>query len=608
MTKLSLLTASLLSLTPVANACGGLFCEPARPVVQAGEAIAFGVNGNQVEMHVQIFYEGPAEGFSWVLPMPVTPTDISVGTDFLFTSLFQSTLPQFTLNVNNTLSNTCTPDDFGPVMCPMAMAEMAADGGAIVVQDGTIGPFDFVVLEAADGNPDSIFQWLETNGYDQPDAAAPLLNYYASMDQKFVALKLTKDTEAGEIQPLIIKYVMENADENTPIACVPIKLTAIAANDNMPVQVYVMANARATPLNYMDVALDDTLVDWVGCLNNRACYDDNYRARVRQALEPLGNHGFVTEFAGSTEILKDTISFVDIDMAALEASTTWIEFLNQLADAGVPSIPYVDNLISSFVPNTFDEGPFCADLYMPDQMFNMNSCFERYVEPEGWAFDPVGMVQAFEEKVFQPARDAQAFVDSFSYMTRMYGVLGPDTMDKDPFFTLNPDAPDVSNIHTAEGVPVCVVGEDGPIALDIRLEATGQMIQIPARPACRGWRPTGDPLTIVGSPATTLTSWGFADQDARVLFVLDDGTFAKEDIAEVVATADALVPSQIVQPYSYSGALTSDSTETAAPSANSDTTDTAAPEDTSATISLGRNLPALMIVALLNELAWFLCN
>lgn len=236
-----LATALLLAFNPAASACGGLFCQPQQPVMQAGESIAFGVNGNQIEMHVQILYEGPADAFSWVLPIPVTPKEVAVGSDLMFTSLFQTTLPTFTLNVNNSLSTTCAADDFGPIMCPMAMAEAGGamgGGGATVLEDGTVGPYDYVVLEPEEGNPDSIFQWLETNGYDQPDESAALLNYYALMDQKFVALRLTKNTPSGEIQPLILRYEMENADANTPIACVPIKLTAIAANDNMPVQVH----------------------------------------------------------------------------------------------------------------------------------------------------------------------------------------------------------------------------------------------------------------------------------------------------------------------------------------------------------------------------------
>jgi hypothetical protein len=54
MKLLSKLVLFLLFYSPSVWACGGLFGPPNQPVNQAGEAIAFGVNGNQIEMHVQI--------------------------------------------------------------------------------------------------------------------------------------------------------------------------------------------------------------------------------------------------------------------------------------------------------------------------------------------------------------------------------------------------------------------------------------------------------------------------------------------------------------------------------------------------------------------------
>jgi len=560
---LVLLSGSFL-LTPVA-ACGGLFCEPSRPVLQAGEAIAFGVQGTNIQMHVQILYEGPASAFSWVLPVPKTPDNVSVGSDILFTSLFSETLPQFVLNIAQNESTTCTEDDFGPLACPMMMAdaESAGGGGAVVLETGSVGPYDYVVLEPAENNPDSVFEWLSTNGYDQPEGADALLNYYALLGQKFVALKLTKDTESGDIQPLILEYNMEGADENTPIACVPIKLTAIAANDNMPVQVYVFADARAVPLNYLDVELDDAQVDWVGCLNNPGCYDDNYRARITEAMLPLDNHGFVTEYAGASNVMKDKVALVDINMDNLKASATWIDFFNQLANAGVPAIPLVTSIVDKYVPNTYDEGLFCSDLYIPDQIFNMANCAELYVPQSDWTFDATGMADELDEKVFGPARDSQAFVDSFSYMTRMYGVLSPANMDKDPFFTLNSNAPDVSNIHTATAVPVCVTGE-GPVALEIRVDGS-EPFTVAAEPFCNTWRPTGDDTTVIAapiSPVIALTSWGYANQEATVISRSLSGGFAEDEVKEAVAQADTLVVNQTVPVYATSDSSSGSSTNT----------------------------------------------
>ena len=58
-----------------ALACGGFFCS-SQPIDQSKERIIFGVDSREgtVETHVQIFYQGTAESFSWVLPtVPTQP-------------------------------------------------------------------------------------------------------------------------------------------------------------------------------------------------------------------------------------------------------------------------------------------------------------------------------------------------------------------------------------------------------------------------------------------------------------------------------------------------------------------------------------------------------
>jgi hypothetical protein len=66
-----------------ALACGGFFCSGQVPIAQAGEQIVFGVEGTTVTAHIRVNYQGGAEDFSWVLPLPSVPT-VAVGTDALF--------------------------------------------------------------------------------------------------------------------------------------------------------------------------------------------------------------------------------------------------------------------------------------------------------------------------------------------------------------------------------------------------------------------------------------------------------------------------------------------------------------------------------------------
>jgi hypothetical protein len=91
-----------------AQACGGFFCNQPQnpfdppPVAQTGENVLFAMEKDaagvtHLEAHVQIFYQGPADRFSWVVPVDSMP-ELDVGTNRLFTVLDPATRPRFNLN------------------------------------------------------------------------------------------------------------------------------------------------------------------------------------------------------------------------------------------------------------------------------------------------------------------------------------------------------------------------------------------------------------------------------------------------------------------------------------------------------------------------------
>jgi hypothetical protein len=85
--------------TPVAWACGGLFCNATQPVVQSAERILFAVDhidSERTQMHVQIQYAGPPADFSWMLPVP-HDTQFTLSTERLFTTLDSRFAPLFEL-------------------------------------------------------------------------------------------------------------------------------------------------------------------------------------------------------------------------------------------------------------------------------------------------------------------------------------------------------------------------------------------------------------------------------------------------------------------------------------------------------------------------------
>lgn len=534
--------AFLLLLLPTALSCGGFFCSLNAPVLQTGEAIVFGVEGNKVTMHVQILYEGPAEAFSWVLPVPFQP-NVAVGSDQIFSAMFTQTLPSFQLAIQAGTTDTCGREDFDIPIC--ATAEFASDsagmpppGSAMVLEEGSVGPFDFVVLEAAENDPSSVFRWLEENGYDQPDEAAALLNYYALADHVFVALKLQKNAEVGEIQPLILEYEMPPSQDmsRTAIACVPIQLTRIAATPQMPITVYVLGDTRVAPLNYMELQLDDTQVDWVGCLNQGPrCYDTDYRDRFDRAAMEISNHTFVTEYAGTARTMDGLIT-IPVTKEQIANVENQQEFFDRLSFL-LPNTALVDSIIVDYM---------------------------------GKVFNATALAEELHEKVLQPAIDDQAYVDGFAYLTRLYARLSPEMMNKDPFFAFKPELGDVDNVHRATGLPICDGDTPGPTALEITVESSNDTVIVPAGfGGCGGWVPF-NPIVPVNdtmriSPALQVAAYGFEGDEGVIVLRSANGNFDMEKVQEAVSFGDSLVMSQEIPDYSN---------QTQAPS-NQDTTEQA---------------------------------
>ena len=570
---LSVIALLLLCQITTTEACGGFFCEPLQPVIQTGESIVFGVNGTQVRMIVQINYEGPAEGFSWVLPVPFQPK-LDVGSDRIFTTLFSQTLPTFQLELPDLpgkATDTCSEEALE--FFPCAASEMAFMDGRetpIILEEGSVGPFDFVILEAAENDPSTVFEWLQDNGYDQPEGAAELLNYYAIHNHVFVALRLQKDAETGDIQPLIMEYEMpepEDGGEPMPIACVPIQLTRIAALDNMPIQVYILGNSRAVPLNFIELELDDTQVDWLPCNGNPRCYDDDYRDRFDRAASELVNQTFVTEYAGPASIMAGQIEIPLTREQILQVETEQ-DFVNRFGFL-LPDNSLVDGILEEFAPNAF-------------QVINSPGRPIVTDAEDEFVFNATALADELHEKVLQPALDDQRYVDGFTNLTRLYARLGPESMTKDPFFAFKPELPEVDNVHRASSTPICTDGVAS--ALEVTVERGGGSVVVPAiiGGCLNGWAAPGTltPVNVTTpvSPALQLASYGFAGDAGIVLSRKLDGTFDKAELEQAIVYGDSLVMDQTIPEYTATDATVSNN-ETVAPTEPIGSNGTVAPTE-----------------------------
>ena len=463
---LTALTFGLMA--PGASACGGFFCRNV-PIEQAGEKIVFGVDEQKGEVFavIQIQYQGAAEDFSWIVPVPSTPS-VGVSSDEIFSKLGPPTMPQFRLDYK--VEGTCKVQDivaFGgaPGATRLAAPEAAQDStnsGVTVISREKVGPFDATVLLPTD--PAALEKWLKAENYRVPDRFGELSSSYIAKKHYFVALKLLKDKDSGDLRPVVLKM-----KERYP--CVPIRLTAIAARDNMPIILWVFGRARAIPTNYLHVHLNEALIDWVGAsprwgggfsggligrpFRGGGAPAPNYDAVVTQSMAEAGGNGFVTEYATRSAAVKGVLTH-DYDTQKLAGLTDPRQFMQEVARQGYPRSGLMQNLFRKYLPlpqDLKDRGT--------DEMTWWNSLFfsSGQFQTKGSDFAQFN-AGLFADEIHQtfvkPIDEAKALLENTPYMTRMYTTMTVEAMAKlDPLFAFNSKLPDVDNVHAASADILC---------------------------------------------------------------------------------------------------------------------------------------------------------
>jgi hypothetical protein len=434
---------------PRAHACG-CFTMPsvATPVVQAGERILFAHDGTNVIAYIQIQYQGSADQFGWLVPVPSIPT-LTLGTDELFTLLGKSTQPTFTLTTTNICTGTTYRSTSGGSGIGCGLSEDNSPGyyaaqdlgitpdlgqmhmNEVVVQS-SIGPYDYAVLRADDQTEMS--KWLSDNGYFVPDATGQAVKPYIHPGGFFLALKLRADQSTNDITPIVLKY-------QSDLPMIPITLTQVGAVPDMGILVWVLGSARAIPRNYRHTVLDEMPI-WMG-----GVYQQQVISAVREAP---GRHSFITEYAGSSNVMSRLVysgRFGDLThMRTLSDPAGYIDYLKSHGYT-FDSVLYA--LLQRFIP--MPEGAIAAQI--PVNIFYDNySYYEtRYVVDGGvgFVFDPIGLTDAIEMRIVTPTKDAQNLFDTRPYLTRLYTTISPEDMNLDPVFSENPDLPQFSLNHSA---------------------------------------------------------------------------------------------------------------------------------------------------------------
>ncbi len=335
---------------------------------------------------------------------------------------------------------------------------------------GTVGPYDYEVIMVNPLNSDPAMvaiEWLTAHGYDVGALGPEVLRPYLRDNLNLLAFKLSKNKMTGSIRPVMLTY-------NSDHPMIPIRPTAVAANDDMGILVWVLGSGRAVPTNYKTLELNEAVLDW---FNPATVYNDV----VSAAADEAGGQGFVTEQAQPTAT-NNTADSLYQERSRVE------QFRNQ-ADARTPAdlIVSVIDTFSTFAGQSFG-GPFGsrpsgmqvtldgvsdvlakhlklmeADVTV-DQFIASPRCYlEQFRQPNVFycegkpapakavditGFNKVAFLTDVEAMIITPIESTAQLFRTHRYMTRFYTTMSARDMTLDPDFDLNPSLPDVSNQHT----------------------------------------------------------------------------------------------------------------------------------------------------------------
>ncbi len=480
----SISTGLAVSPTP-AHACGGLFCNAAQPVNQAAERIIFADNDDgTVTAIIEIQYEGPSEEFAWVLPVPPGETQVGVGSTTSLDRIEAQTNPSYFLNVTTDPScfdNNAVGDPTAggaPMAAPGDFASDDGEAAVEVIASGTAGPYDYEQIAV---NPDLddpaqvAVDWLVDNGYDVGDLGPDVLRPYLEQDMTLLAFRLTKGNDAGSIRPIRLDYESEQP-------FIPLRPTAVAANPDMGIKVWVLGDSRAIPQNYLHLELNEARIDW---FNPNGTYNDV----VIAAADEAGGQGFVTEQAGPAGVLAEAAYATWEEYSWDNLRTGQFQSLEQFFQQAVYSFGSYDGFVDvirdpEVVPlregATAEQFIGCVSCYFQVDVPVRNESYPSTdYDPETdplLAIDVPTFLAELDRLVISPLADTRTLFEENSTVTRFYTTMSADEMTADPAFDFNSDLPDVANQHTATQVMQCDMDNEWRIEFDsgIVIEGNGR--------------------------------------------------------------------------------------------------------------------------------------
>ena len=412
---------------------------------------------------------------------------LDVGTNQLFKVIDPATRPSFGLSYKE--EGTCKETPYPPSGSGGAGGSAgtggstgaAADAGASapgvdISFRGDVGPYDAVVIRSTNVNDSKpLKDWLQTNMYYLTPDGGRLIDDYVKEGKWFVAIRLINGHSVNEIQPLVMRF-----DGESP--CIPLRLTSIAAINDLRINLWVLAAERIVPQNYFELVVNPARIDWF-----RGGY--NYDNLVKEAANQAGGNAFVTDFVGPASTFSNSIYSGRFDTNRIAFAKTPPEAMTEINLQGYPRDAALLEILRKHIPEPeVLKSRGVSELQFYNQLAQYWASDMKAFAP----FDARALAADVNARLVQPLANAQSLFTRFNKLTRLSTFISPEEMTSDPLFMANSTLPDVPTQRTATAVVMCGNKQYTRCEAPIRLELPdGQKLffkpRKPASPYCYGF-------------------------------------------------------------------------------------------------------------------------
>ncbi len=368
------------------------------------------------------------------------------------------------------------------------------EGGVEILAHGSTGPYNYLVVKGTEAS--KLYDWLIANGYALPDKAKPIIDVHVKKGDVFLAIKLQNGQGVEAIRPVTLE--MDDAEP-----CVPLRLTSIAATDDMAVTVTVAGSGRAVVKNHLDVQLNPLrmTIDFqsfdnpcpVGVPTGANCHvPGNYSQVLATAIDEAGGHAFVTESSLKGSAIGKLGEAPDL--GPVKQAKNLLDFANFLSNYAVK----IDGEMADTMAGPVAAIPLFKNVAAFDALAALKACGTFWkgmssgtckvgsgataivlekAQLQAITVDGVAVADLLQKAIIDPVFNVGTMLAASARVTRLSLRISPTEMDRDPVFAYAATLPEVQPFVVAKVNQVCTDGwNTGPVKTRLTYDKLGSWL------------------------------------------------------------------------------------------------------------------------------------